>query len=554
MKQLRDFFRYLLTLGWTFTATAATADITYWDMESGTFEDYGWDTSGSVAAFSAVGEPACSGERSLKYDLQFYTSPTAYRMEFTSIETDGSNELDYFTEYWIGFNVFVPEDWKYDKNGEIIFQLQQHPDEGEAYRNPPLVFRIDGDNWGASWAANHNKINEWKDYTVHEEAQLSLIQKGTWNSVVLNFKTSFNSDGFYRVFVNGNLDLDYQGPIFYNDDKGPYIKFGLYKPSWKPKAIEAGWGGVYDGISQRIYFQDDIKIFRGSNGQESVTTSCGGSNPNPVTPEITQINQGQPITPVNAELIYYSVAGDDVSGVKTICLTDSASKEICTRSVNAHATGGRMSFTSEEVNTLQSGDASVSVTYQDTLYDSEGSNPPLTESATYNVNVEAYSGEQWGSSDGITITNTGGIGWAGMSDANEVTIANNTPVEVLYKLKAVPGDAPAAIRFTTQAGGFVEMSGVLGALALTETSTGSGHTLEQWHVDDIHWVLLTMTTTETEDYEYRIAPNTEAAGDQIHFLRWKLWGDDAEQTLSKPHPVEHPASVVPNPPTLLPIY
>jgi hypothetical protein len=275
----------------------------------------------------------------------------------------------------------------------------------------------------------------------------------------------------------------------------------------------------------------------------------------PASPEIVRINQDLSITPDNSELMFYTIAGDDVTGAKQICLTDAASNEVCTRSINTNVTGGRMSFNSADIVSLLSGDAIVTVTYQDTLYDSDGANQPLTESSTQNVSVEAYSGDQWGSSGGVTITNTGrGVGWAAMINDNEVSIGNNTPIEVIYKFKDVPGDVPVAIQLASKTGGFVEMNGALGAVTLTNASTGYDHVLKQWHVDDIHWVMLTMTTTEATDYEYRVAPSTEAVGDQVCFLRWRLWGDDHELTLTKTHPVEHPGVVSPNPPTLLPIY
>ena len=127
-------------------------------------------------------------------------------------------------------------------------------------------------------AANPNRVSQWKEYTAREDAKLGTIQKGVWNRVVLNFKTSYNSDGFYRVYINGNMDFNYEGPIFFNDEAGPYIKFGLYKPSWKPRAIEEGWGGVYDGIARRTYYQDDLKIFKGSDGFNSVSTTCGAAS------------------------------------------------------------------------------------------------------------------------------------------------------------------------------------------------------------------------------------------------------------------------------------
>ncbi len=288
------FFKRLLPVTLAFATSSALAADPYWDMESGSFEDYSWKVSGSPATFSRSSEPACSGNRSVKYELDYYNSPTRYRAEFTSIEAYGENRLSYFTEYWIGFNLYIPEDWKTEKYGEIALQVHQHPDPGETYRNPALTFGIEGDQWRVSWAANDDPIAPAKSYTARGEEFLSKVKKGTWNQIVLHFKTSYNNDGYYQAYINGTKEFDYSGPMFYNDQEGPYIKFGMYKPSWKQKAMDAGWGGIIDGITRRTYFQDDMKIFKGSNGLSKVQTSCGDSS--------TPIKSAPPLPPASISI------------------------------------------------------------------------------------------------------------------------------------------------------------------------------------------------------------------------------------------------------------
>ncbi|MEA5594006.1 polysaccharide lyase [Rivularia sp. UHCC 0363] len=159
---------------------------------------------------------------------------------------------------WYRLRMFIPNDWETDPNSfEIITQWHGYPDfdKGETWRSPPLSVGIKGDKisirkqWD-SREVTENNTPEGK--LVLWEGKIDDL-KGKWVEWTFHIKWSYLQDGIVEVWQNKQKIINSKGPNSYNDEKGVYLKIGLYKPDWKyspQKSI----------VDSRIIYFDDVEV------------------------------------------------------------------------------------------------------------------------------------------------------------------------------------------------------------------------------------------------------------------------------------------------------
>ena len=81
------------------------------------------------------------------------------------------------------------------------------------------------------------------------------IDKGKWVDWVFHVKWSYEKDGFIEIWKDGFQIVSDNGPNCYNDEKGPYFRFGPYKWPWKKDDKTAP-----SVVTQRIIYFDEIRI------------------------------------------------------------------------------------------------------------------------------------------------------------------------------------------------------------------------------------------------------------------------------------------------------
>ncbi len=133
-------------------------------------------------------------------------------------------------EVWYGFSTFVPNDWPDLENRTVISQWHATPDKGEAYRSPPLAIRYIGGQLRVTGITSNKQIQKMND-----GRWLSLYndrgrwKKGGWNDWIFQVIWSWEQDGMVKAWLNDTQVIDYQGPIGYRDDAGPWFKMGIYR-------------------------------------------------------------------------------------------------------------------------------------------------------------------------------------------------------------------------------------------------------------------------------------------------------------------------------------
>jgi len=164
-------------------------------------------------------------------------------------------------EIWYGLSILIPEDFAIEKNNSCVMaQWHDNPDSayGEVPRYPPLAFRYRGHgrfDVTVSYDPEKKRVQKENDAAKIKICKIPNFPRGVWHDFVVQVKWSHSTDGFLRVWNNRNLIADYTGPIGYNDESGPYFKFGIYcsnsPPVSKPLIMyhdEYSRGESFEGV------------------------------------------------------------------------------------------------------------------------------------------------------------------------------------------------------------------------------------------------------------------------------------------------------------------
>lgn len=134
-------------------------------------------------------------------------------------------------ELWYGFSLNIPESFPELEKNCIVAQWHGEHDEGETSRSPVLALRIEGSKLYITSRSSKQKIQSTNDGPEQIHYSLNEFPKNKWLDFVVKASWSYHWDGMLLVWLNGDQVIKYNGPLGYNDDRGPYFKFGVYKHS-----------------------------------------------------------------------------------------------------------------------------------------------------------------------------------------------------------------------------------------------------------------------------------------------------------------------------------
>lgn len=156
---------------------------------------------------------------------------------------------------WFSFSIFLPGNYEKDNPSDILAQWHETPDTdlGESWRSAPIALKTQNGYWRASILWSADKVNTDKSIAGKQNFALGKQDKDQWTNWVFHIRFSCYDDGLVEIWKNGEQVLNYPGPNYYNDKKGPFFKFGIYKPDWKNKASKST-------VTKRVVFFDDVII------------------------------------------------------------------------------------------------------------------------------------------------------------------------------------------------------------------------------------------------------------------------------------------------------
>lgn len=195
-----------VTTGWSFKKSLAN-----------NFKSYG-----SKVVKSKRGHPVRDGKSSMRFEIR--AGDCSWTSGWSDCKRDRErHELMSIAdwkkgEHWYHWSIFIPKDY------EIIFpvknalaQFHQRDD------HPVFMFQ----NADGGYHVDYQTIGQ----TLHQIQILTDEEmRNRWTDVLVHARWSHKSDGFFRVYVNGNIDPSYvwSGKTK-NKGKRVYFKFGIYR-------------------------------------------------------------------------------------------------------------------------------------------------------------------------------------------------------------------------------------------------------------------------------------------------------------------------------------
>jgi hypothetical protein len=174
-------------------------------------------------------------------------------------------------EYWYGFSIYLPSDYKADKIWETVAQWHGQPDKGDDHPGPPLKLTTTDGVWAIRSTSNPNRVTTDKGKTQTQKI-IGPYSTGRWTDWVFRIKWSYLSDGVLEVWKDGQKVYAKYGPNTYNDARMPFFKMGIYK-GWKDFAPAS--------VSTRTLYHDQLRFVGpgGSYSQVAPTSSSTVSAP-----------------------------------------------------------------------------------------------------------------------------------------------------------------------------------------------------------------------------------------------------------------------------------
>jgi hypothetical protein len=139
-------------------------------------------------------------------------------------------------DYWYGFSMLIPADFPHAAVTQVIIgEWHDVADQGEISRSPVLAQRYEYSVFRVQLYYSSQEIQR-SDSGIRKVIYDDYhFKKGVWHDFIYHIKWSYESDGFVEMWLDGKKLTDYKGPVGYNDNQGPYFKYGLYI---RPKVTE----------------------------------------------------------------------------------------------------------------------------------------------------------------------------------------------------------------------------------------------------------------------------------------------------------------------------
>lgn len=145
--------------------------------------------------------------------------------------------------------LLLPAPWRADsKSKETLWQFHGKEDAGEARRGPVLQLYTFKDVWRLEQRTSKTSLQKSND-SLPVRLWGGLIQTNRVISWRVEVRWAWDDTGYLRCFKDDEKVVDETGPNCYNDREGPYLKFGIYKPSWAEDPPL-----VAPGVTQRTVF------------------------------------------------------------------------------------------------------------------------------------------------------------------------------------------------------------------------------------------------------------------------------------------------------------
>ena len=163
--------------------------------------------------------------------------------------------------------IYLPEGHLSPANEASVFQWKNFKDPGCDVGFPAFSIREKNGQWEYNLKHDGDTACTTSVETLSGIIDNSLTT-GQWHHFQIEIFYNYTAAGYLKLYyaegdtvdVDTNLVFDYQGPTGYNDQQGPYAKWGYYISAWKNKSRRAADSKV-KGLEMYL---DDVGILEGS--------------------------------------------------------------------------------------------------------------------------------------------------------------------------------------------------------------------------------------------------------------------------------------------------
>ncbi len=131
-------------------------------------------------------------------------------------------------DWWYTWSIYLPPDWP--RTAPVSTVLGQFHQRGRS--GPELLFFLDHTGYRIKmtdprrWDDDPMRpIPDFRNKAIWPRNQMI----GRWTKVIVNARWSTDSDGYYRIWVNGDLRDSYSGSTTNDSNEAIYFKYGIYR-------------------------------------------------------------------------------------------------------------------------------------------------------------------------------------------------------------------------------------------------------------------------------------------------------------------------------------
>ena len=210
------------------------------DLTGGTLELQGSETW-SLTEPDGSGRLGAKGVRSeLRYgDDEAFGGPRAE----TAVVGGTASRYAAGDSFFYGFSVHVPAGWVDDGAIEdILFQWKNISDDGEPNKSPDIFLGIKRDEFVLRITSDAQEISTADSPLKEQELLVDGLDttEATWHDFVFHITWAYEgTGGLIEVWHKRADEAGYRkvlaktGPNMHNDQLAGYLKWGIYKPSWR---------------------------------------------------------------------------------------------------------------------------------------------------------------------------------------------------------------------------------------------------------------------------------------------------------------------------------
>jgi Polysaccharide lyase len=257
---------FLSFAGVSVTAAPVSAQVLDANYETGT-EDSGIPALDLGECCDYSHSAATNAKRTGTYSLKSYLKYGDPEIdEGPRAETDTiacpPTRFNHGDSVYYGFSIYILSGLENDgDNDDILYQWKAISDECDDVDGAHMFLTIRGDTFSLRINSDDNECSKVNTLDPDREP-LGNLKRGRWNDFVVSVNWDYRDladggNGRVRVWLKSNtqsnyvLVLDRLGPNMRRDTIDGFLKWGIYKPSWKTSPTL---------VSERQFWHDNVRV------------------------------------------------------------------------------------------------------------------------------------------------------------------------------------------------------------------------------------------------------------------------------------------------------